>query len=611
MERASLGDRWAFRAPARSSGRLSKRRAGFAALTVFFMIAVSAVAFADNIINSLDASVDAVAEIMPLNAGSTGTTTLYLTPENGDGKNGCNLTGSTTLGLSVSSSNTSVATVSPSSVTFGSCGDVKTLTVNALAIGSSSITVAQTSNNTGGSFDLAPATFTVNVSAAPPANTAPSVSVSGVTGGDSYNKGSVPSATCLVTDAEDGNSSFPATLSSITGPYASDGIGSQTASCSYTDGGGLTASASETYSIVDPSAPSIGYTLNPATATGSNDWYTGNVSLTWSVTEAESPNSLAKTGCVNQSITSDQTATDYSCSATSAGGSAGPVTVTIKRDGTAPTITDMGFVSGTAGTNGWYKSAVTNGFSAIDTTSELFDCDATFSKTSSTTEEGSAVTISSGTCSDNAGNTATAINSAAYMIDLSDPTNVQFVGGPAEGSSHYFGSVPAAPTCTADDAISGFASCIVTGYSTAVGTHTMTATASDNASRTATATRTYHVLAWTLNGFFSPVDMNGVWNTVKGGSTVPLKFEVFIGATEQTSVAVVDTFTVKGVACPSGGVAVDDIELVTTGGTSLRYDSTAGQFIQNWQTPKKPGACFTVTMKTDDASTISANFMLK
>ena len=52
-------------------------------------------------------------------------------------------------------------------------------------------------------------------------------------------------------------------------------------------------------------------------------------------------------------------------------------------------------------------------------------------------------------------------------------------------------------------------------------------------------------------------------------------------------------------------------ELTTTGGTTLRYDSVAGQFIQNWQTPKKPGACYTVTMTTLDRSSISANFKLK
>ncbi len=37
-----------------------------------------------------------------------------------------------------------------------------------------------------------------------------------------------------------------------------------------------------------------------------------------------------------------------------------------------------------------------------------------------------------------------------------------------------------------------------------------------------------------MKGFYAPVDVNGVLNTVKGGSTVPLKFEVFAGSTELT-----------------------------------------------------------------------------
>jgi hypothetical protein len=267
------------------------------------LLAVPAIALADDISNNLDASVDAAAEVMPLTTGGAdGTTQLFVTPRNGDGKNGCNLTGGTSLGLSVSSSNPSVATVSPSSVTFTSCSDLKTLTVHPVAQGSTTISVSQTSNNTGATFALAPATFTVNVT--PPPNTAPTIAVAGVTGGANYNKGSVPNATCQVTDTEDGNSSFPATLSAITGTYASDGIGSQTASCDYTDGGGLQASASETYNIVDPSPPVI---TKVVTGTeGNNGWYTSNVSVDWTVNDPESPNSLQTTGCNDQNITADR-----------------------------------------------------------------------------------------------------------------------------------------------------------------------------------------------------------------------------------------------------------------------------------------------------------------
>ena len=45
--------------------------------------------------------------------------------------------------------------------------------------------------------------------------------------------------------------------------------------------------------------------------------------------------------------------------------------------------------------------------------------------------------------------------------------------------------------------------------------------------------------------------MNGVWNTVKNGSTVPLKFEAFVGAHRAHRTSHLGaTFTVKGVTCP-------------------------------------------------------------
>ena len=583
-------------------------------MTCAVLIAIPAIALADDISNNLDPTIDAVAETMPLTVGgANGTTQLSVTPRNADGKNGCNLTASSTLGLSVSSSNTSVATVSPSSVTFTSCADVKTLTVKPVATGSATISVDQTSNNTGATFNLAPATFTVNVT--PPPNTAPTVTVGGVTGGASYAKGTVPSAACNVTDAEDGNSSFPATLSGITGPYASDGIGQQTASCSYTDHGpgpGLTASGSETYSIFDPTAPVIGHTLNPATPDGSNGWYKGDVDLTWNVSEPQSPNSLQKTGCVDQSITADQVATTYTCSATSAGGSADEQSVTIKRDATAPVVS-LGSVSGTQGENSWYTSPVTQAFNATDATSGL--AGPVNSQTSGDTEEGSNVMLASGPVSDNAGNTNPGISAGPFKIDLSNPTNIQFVGGPAAGGEYFFGDAPAAPTCTADDAVSQLKSCVVTGYSSAVGTHTMTATATDNAGRTATATRSYTVKPYTLNGFYQPIDMNDTVNTVKNGSTVPVKFELFKGTTELTSTSAVTSIKATPISCGSlSGGPEDAIETVATGGTSLRYDATAGQFIYNWQTPKgasQVGKCYSLTMTAADNSTITAYFKLK
>ncbi|WP_169581159.1 MULTISPECIES: HYR domain-containing protein [Microbacterium] len=195
------------------------------------------------------------------------------------------------------------------------------------------------------------------------------------------------------------------------------------------------------------------------------------------------------------------------------------------------------------------------------------------------------------------------------VIDTTKPV-ISWAGGPADGSSHVFGAVPAAATCTATDIVSGSVACQVTGHGTTVGSHTMTATATDGAGNTATASRSYSVSAWRLSGFFQPVDMGSVMNTVKGGSTVPLKFEVFAGSTELTATSAILSFVQKKVTCGTT-VGTDDIEFTTTGGTALRYDTTGGQYIQNWQTPKLPGACYIVTMTTQDGSTISASFKLK
>jgi hypothetical protein len=91
---------------------------------------------------------------------------------------------------------------------------------------------------------------------------------------------------------------------------------------------------------------------------------------------------------------------------------------------------------------------------------------------------------------------------------------------------------------------------------------------------------------------------------------VPLKFELFAGATELTDVAQIEGFTAKGITCPSG-VTTDDIEVTATGGTALRYDTTAGQFVYNWKTPTGAGKCYSITMKAKDGSSLSANFKLK
>ena len=273
-------------------------------------------------------------------------------------------------------------------------------------------------------------------------------------------------------------------------------------------------------------------------------------------------------------------------------------------DTTPPVITPT--VTGTQGLNGWYTSDVNVSWNVVELDSAITSSTGCGPVTISEDTTGTTLT-----CSATSGG-GTSSKSVTIKRDATVP-NVSLVGGPADGASYDFGSVPAAPTCTAEDTTSGVddAGCTVTGYSTAVGTHTVTAASSDRAGLEGSTSHTYTVAPWALNGFYRPVDMNGVLNTVKGGSTVPLKFEVFQGTTELTDVAAIQSFSAKQVVCDSG-VPTDAIEeFATTGGTALRYDTTAGQFIQNWKTPTTAGKCYLVTMTTDDGTALTALFKIK
>ena len=150
---------------------------------------------------------------------------------------------------------------------------------------------------------------------------------------------------------------------------------------------------------------------------------------------------------------------------------------------------------------------------------------------------------------------------------------------------------------------------------TNAGSYSVTATVND-LNYEGSASGTFTISAWTLAGFYQPVDMSPLapgtimWNSVKGGSTVPLKFKVFAGSVELKDTSAVKSLNAISGAC-SVGMDVPIDELSATGGTSLRYDTTGGQFIFNWQTPKKAGNCYMVTMTTQDGSSLSAYFRSK
>jgi hypothetical protein len=501
----------------RATKRWGGRGTTAAALAGVAVLALGGVAHADNIQDTIADTGTGVTLVA--GSATTGSAAIRVVGNSsaGDPDPGCNIdAGDSPLQLDIVTPAGVTANPDPLSIT--SCGTdfAVTFTASSTAV-SGHATVTVLSGPAGGGTYVNQVDIPITVTQPVPTNTKPSVSVESVVDGGSYEIGTVLNPTCAITDAEDGNSTAAAV---VTGTLE-HGLGSQTATCSYTDAGGLSDTASATYTIVDTNDPTISHTLSPSAPNG----------------------------------------------------------------------------------NGWYKDDVTVDFTCADSGSGVQSCLGDI-----TLGEGADQSVT-GTAKDWAGNTATD-KASGINIDKTAPTAVTFNGGPAADSGYYFGSDPAVPTCAATDALSGLASCVVTGGGTSVGAHSYTATATDNAGNTETATLNYTVRSWSLKGFYSPVDMNGVWNTVKGGSTVPLKFEAFADS-ELTSTSAVKSFTQKVVACPNSSAIVDEIEITSTGGTLLRYDATAGQYIQNWATPKKPGTCYTVTMTTQDGSSLSANFLLK
>lgn len=118
----------------------------------------------------------------------------------------------------------------------------------------------------------------------------------------------------------------------------------------------------------------------------------------------------------------------------------------------------------------------------------------------------------------------------------------------------------------------------------------------------------------TIVGFHPPVDMTpGLVNTVKDGSAVPLKFNVYQDDVEVTDPAVVAVSIVE-VACSGGAADPVDSVLETEAGTGLTYSGTAGvdgQFIQVWKTPKVAViTCYQVTATVSGGPSITALFQL-
>ena len=85
----------------------------------------------------------------------------------------------------------------------------------------------------------------------------------------------------------------------------------------------------------DPTPPTIVARVDGPL--GDDGWYTGDVTVEWSVADPQSPDSLVTSGCEPAAVKADTPGATLTCTATSDGGTAS-ASVTVKRDATPPDV---------------------------------------------------------------------------------------------------------------------------------------------------------------------------------------------------------------------------------------------------------------------------------
>ena len=188
---------------------------------------------------------------------------------------------------------------------------------------------------------------------------------------------------------------------------------------------------------------------------GSNGWYVSNVSISWSISDPESPWTITA-GCNAQNFASETAGVAPFCEAESAGGRI-RITKVIKIDKTAPTASGAN-AARAPDANGWYRQPVAIAFAGSDGMSGIDGC------TTTTYGGPDADNASvSGTCRDKAG-----LQSGAVSVGLRyDATAPQLQPPEAERKPDSAGWYNHAVKVqfAATDATSGIDSCDAPTYS--------------------------------------------------------------------------------------------------------------------------------------------------
>jgi len=272
----------------------------------------------------------------------------------------------------------------------------------------------------------------------------------------------------------------------------------------------------------DVTAPSIAAQVSGTL--GNNGYYRSDVTVTWTVTDAES--AATTSGCDTQSVVQDTAGVTFTCSAGSEGGTA-TQSVTIKRDATAPEITVPGTVTAQAtGATGAVATYVATVLDLLDGAPSL----------SCAPQSGSMFALGSTTvactASDAAGNTA----SASFTVTVTN-TAPTFTA-PANQTVEAMSAAGAVATYVAsatdvEDGSIAAACAPASGSTFPLGTTTVNCTATDTAGASTPGSFTVTVVDTTAPSIAASANISLVATSAAGAAvtyTVPATTDTVDGA---------------------------------------------------------------------------------
>jgi hypothetical protein len=221
-----------------------------------------------------------------------------------------------------------------------------------------------------------------------------------------------------------------------------------------------------------------------------------------------------------------------------------------------------------------------------------------------------------GTAIDNAGNSAS-VTVTGINIDTS--TLVVTINGVADGAVYTLGAVPVAScsaTTSGGSGVSGSCTGTLTGGTpNGVGSYTCTASATDQAGNTRTATARYRVI-YRFDGFLQPVNdtahqVGTSASIFRAGNTVPMKFQL-----KRADGTLVQANSLPQWLNPARGsstaAAVNEGAYTDTATASGSYRWDPSQYIYNWGTSgSAAGYYYRVGVRLDDGQTYYVNVGLR